>query len=279
MLPTTFLQSRAALVAALITSGGWGCAHGAHNEPGPASAVSAANVVDVAETAPEKTPELIEIRVLLVAYQGARGASAELMRTQPQALERARMISELARGGEHLTELVLTYGDHNTAGDDHGLVRLHPAQPEVFDATVAQAAVALPVGRISAPVALPEGYLVIERLRDPTDGPARISAKHILILYAGSPHRVAAATRTQEQARALAQQIVAHARAPKADFEALAAQYTEEPGGKARAGDLGSFGRGQMVPAFEHAAFALKVGEVSGVVESPFGFHIIKRYE
>lgn len=60
-----------------------------------------------------------------------------------------------------------------------------------------------------------------------------------------------------------------------ADFAALAAKYGTD-GTAQSGGDLGWFSKGQMVPAFEAAAFALKKGELSGVVESPFGYHLIK---
>jgi len=61
-----------------------------------------------------------------------------------------------------------------------------------------------------------------------------------------------------------------------ADFAALAAANSEDPGSKTRGGDLGWFGRGRMVPPFEEAAFSLEVGQTSGLVESEYGFHIIQ---
>jgi peptidyl-prolyl cis-trans isomerase C len=61
-------------------------------------------------------------------------------------------------------------------------------------------------------------------------------------------------------------------------FSAIAKNVSLCPSGK-RGGDLGTFGRGQMVKEFENAAFALDKGQISGIVKTQFGYHIIKRLE
>lgn len=107
-------------------------------------------------------------------------------------------------------------------------------------------------------------------------GPAEVTASHILIAYEGAMRANPSITRTKEEARARAEEVLAKAKKPGADFAALAREYSDGPSGP-RGGELGTFHHGQMVPAFEKAAFALDPGEVSGIVETPFGFHIIKR--
>ncbi len=73
----------------------------------------------------------------------------------------------------------------------------------------------------------------------------------------------------------LAKQL--HARITKGeDFIALAKEHSKDPGSKDDGGDLGYFGKGQMVPVFEETAFALKAGDVSVPVKSQFGWHIVK---
>jgi parvulin-like peptidyl-prolyl isomerase len=78
--------------------------------------------------------------------------------------------------------------------------------------------------------------------------------------------------------RAKIEGLLARARAGE-DFAKLADEFTEDPSGKGRGGDLGWFGRGMMVKPFEDAAFSLKPGELSAVVETQFGFHVIKLEE
>ena len=78
------------------------------------------------------------------------------------------------------------------------------------------------------------------------------------------------------KAKAKAEALLAEARKNLAGFAELATKNSEDPGSAAQGGDLDFFGRGSMVKAFEDAAFAMKVGEVSNLVESDFGFHVIK---
>ena len=98
----------------------------------------------------------------------------------------------------------------------------------------------------------------------------RVHARHILL----SPPTGATPFQrdsVKQEAQKLLDRIKAGAK-----FDELAKQYSQDPGSAARGGDLGFFERGQMVAAFDSAAFALQPGQISDLVATPFGYHIIK---
>jgi parvulin-like peptidyl-prolyl isomerase len=103
-----------------------------------------------------------------------------------------------------------------------------------------------------------------------------IEASHFLVQYQGSMRAPPTVTRSKDEAKKRAEEGLAKVKKGE-DFAKVVAEYSDEPGAGQRGGQLGSFTRDRMIKQFSDAAFQLKVGEVSGVVETPFGFHVIKR--
>lgn len=110
--------------------------------------------------------------------------------------------------------------------------------------------------------------------------PKTIRAQHLLVMHRASRSAPPTVVRTHEEARAHAEEALAKIR-EGAPMDEIIARYSEEPGAAQREppGDLGEFSRKRMVKKFSDAAFKLQVGEVSAVIETDFGFHVIKRLE
>ncbi|RMF99853.1 MAG: hypothetical protein D6726_12300 [Nitrospirae bacterium] len=100
--------------------------------------------------------------------------------------------------------------------------------------------------------------------------PSMVRARHILIKVKSD-----ASEDEKKAARKKAEEILSKIKNGE-DFASLAEEYSDDPGSAKKGGDLGYFPRGRMVKPFEDAAFSLKPGEVSDIVETAFGYHIIK---
>jgi peptidyl-prolyl cis-trans isomerase C len=103
--------------------------------------------------------------------------------------------------------------------------------------------------------------------------PEKAKARHIMIKA-----ETAATPDVKKKARERAEEVLKKIKAGE-DFAKLAAEYSDDPGSKAKGGELGFLEKGKTFKTFDEAAFKLNPGEVSDIVETPYGFHIIKMDE
>ncbi len=141
-------------------------------------------------------------------------------------------------------------------------------------ASSSASAVAVTTSASAASTAPPSATAEAKKVE--TTPPTAITAQHVLVAWKGAERAPKGITRSKAEAKKRAEEVFTKAKAG-GDFTALVTEYSDDPAAKERMGSLGKFTREKMAKPFSDAAFALAVDEVSSPVETPFGFHVIKR--
>jgi hypothetical protein len=164
--------------------------------------------------------------------------------------------------GAHLALAVATSGCDDKPGKSESSAP-DASTPSATVSALATASAPAASAAVAAPVSAPSA-------------PDTVAAQHVLVAYKGADKAPKGVTRTKAEAKKRAEEVASKANAG-ADFSALVAEYSDDPAAKERQGSVGKFTRDKMAKPFSDAAFALAVGATSGAVETPFGFHVIKR--
>jgi peptidyl-prolyl cis-trans isomerase SurA len=199
--------------------------------------------------------------IMVTTQQGKRSDSA--------AYQLAQSVLDSIKQGASFEDMAKKYSDDRFSKDKGG---------DIFYITAGQvpwqfedAVYATPVGKVYPEVVKTRfGYHIIKVTEKRARVP-KIRASHILAAYTNKKG-VSDTAAAKAKIDSVMEQLK-----NGADFAELAKKYSDDTGTKEKGGDLGFFERRQMVPAFDEAAFNLKkVGDISGIIQSPFGYHIIK---
>jgi peptidyl-prolyl cis-trans isomerase SurA len=221
--------------------------------------------------APQPASQQIRVRHILIQYAGARDAGPKATRTKAAADSLVHQIRERVVGGEEFGKLAREFSDDASSEEGGEIAPLEPGDvPPEFE----QVASALALGALSEIFESPYGFHLVQRLGT---GESRIACQHILIRFHGATGAPDSLLRGRAEALHEIERIAAEVQNPDVSFPVAAAQFSEDQMTSANGGYLGEIIRGQMVKPFEDAAFALQEGQISGIVETPYGSHIIRR--
>jgi parvulin-like peptidyl-prolyl isomerase len=219
---------------------------------------------------PATPPSQVAIRTILIPYKGAKNAP-DARRSKAEAERRAQRLAKAARKkGADFEALARRFSEAPVAERTEVKV----VSPGDLPKPLERASFGMGVDQVSDAVATKQGYIVAMRVQ-----PEEYSSAHILIQYKGAKLAPVAITRTKAEAKTLAEKVRVQAAKPDAQFAVLAARNSDSPS-RIGGGVLRPMAPGLMPADYNNyidAVRKLKVGEVSPVVETPFGFHIIKR--
>jgi len=217
------------------------------------------------EDLPAPTEAKLAASHVLVTWSGAATAPVSVTRTQDEALALARQVHAEATSGADFDALASANSDGPSAarGGTLGVWQVGTMIPGFERCTAAAE-----IGTIAPLCETAFGYHII--VREPV---IEARARHVLITWKGAWR--SAATRTKPEAHSRIQQA-ATALGQGTTFEEVAREYGEDATAH-QGGDLGMIAPGQLVPSFEEVLFALAPGEISDVVETPYGYHLIRR--
>lgn len=208
--------------------------------------------------------EEISVEMLVIAYKGARSPKQNIFYDKDGAKMIADKITDLARRkGIIFSDLIEQFSDLTQQSKLPLISSKQSNMPEFL-----RPGFKLKVGQISDPIDSAFGYLIFKRVA--VDA---VTASHILITFKGALRSTK--NRTKKEAKKLVEKILKDLK-KGTDFAELARLFSDGPSGP-KGGHLGRFNRGKMVPEFDKAVFDLKPGELTGLVETKFGYHIIKR--
>ncbi len=194
---------------------------------------------------------------------------AELDKLNQDIIAKAQSVIARVKGGAPLTEIARAESEDGSAstGGDLGFLLERPEYRGIFD-DIRNADIGL------VPTVADDGARVAAvEILEKKDAGMEVRASHIMIAWSGS--RNSSSTSTKEQALARIKDI--QSKVTSENFDEMARASSEEPGAANTAGDLDWFGKGAMVAPFETAAYSLQTGHISDVIETEFGYHLIKK--
>ncbi|MFW6086565.1 MAG: foldase protein PrsA [Myxococcota bacterium] len=247
-----------------------GCRGSEPEQPEPQGETASAE----AEPAPPEQDPTEEAcaRVVLVAWEGAEGADSEIERSKQEARDRIEEAHRALEEGEmSLGRLAYRYSDLRSGQFRSGVVGTYPYErwPSRLE-YVRDVVYELDPGEVSDIIETDHGFALVGRCAS-----RQIDVRFVLIRHEDAKGATKD-LRSKEAARKKAEQLREQV-AEGADIAEIAREHSEEPGSADKGGYLQDVGNGALDPAFEDAAVALDVGELSEVVDGEFGFMFIRR--